>query len=325
MESSAPERDSDSTKNQDAKRPSLPIPPNIPPAIVDKIESHRNACPVFYYNYPMDPMPDDPIQDANPSSICDGKRAYNNLSTQDSSSTEKKSDKSAAQMESSCCLHQNPTPCVYCAMRLQDGDLRALCRRDPENESECCIECAYAGHTCTWVGVKLREQGSILVQARSYSIETVAKHGLDSPRGKMVGRHTLYGFQRANGYAASQALCAMQSAAAQYLAAFRRDGNVYDLIGVQRLYNSSRAKRQRMITRKKISRKRIQKRVRNKAGKEKGKDVEISSYLNQGSGLVMGHLILLREIMSCNRQISERLQKSDEILRKLLTTRMPIT
>lgn len=99
----------------------------------------------------------------------------------------------------------------------------------------------------------------------------------------------------------------MQTAAAQYLAAFWKDGNVYDLIGVQCLYNSSKAKRQRRITaKKKINRKQIHKGT--------NKDIEMSSYLNQSHGLVMGHLVLIREIMTCNRKISERLQKNNEIL-----------
>lgn len=75
-----------------------------------------------------------------------------------------------------------------------------------------------------------------------------------------------------------------------------------------------------MAPRKKITRKRNQKGSSNKACKEMDKDIEISSYLNQGYGLAMGHLMILREIMRCNRTMAERLEKNSEILHAVLSS-----
>lgn len=42
-------------------------------------------------------------------------------------------------------------------------------------------------------GCKQVEEGTILVHARTTAIENIATYGLDEPRGRIVGRHTLYG------------------------------------------------------------------------------------------------------------------------------------
>ncbi|KAH8124627.1 hypothetical protein FP744_10006412 [Trichoderma asperellum] len=316
---SSTESDSNSAKIEDTKRPSLSIPSNIPPVVLDKIKSQDNPFPIDYYNLSLDPKLEEFFQGAFPSSIFTGRWTYNNLPqfgdiphpfaailTQGPSSANKESDKSTVQRESSCCYHQNLLPCVRCALRLQDGDLRALCRKDVVNETETCVECAYAGRTCTWAGFKPYEEGIILVRARLHAIQMVARHGLDDSRSKL-------------------GLQAMQTAAAQYLAAFWRDGDIYDLIGVQCLYNSSNARKQRaLIQRKNNNRKRIQRGTGNEAGKEDGKDAEMSLFLNQGFGLMMGHLLIIREMMNCNRKISETLQKNNEILHKLLGSQKPL-
>lgn len=102
----------------------------------------------------------------------------------------------------------------------------------------------------------------------------------------------------------------MQNAAAQYLAAIWSQGNVYDLIEVQCLYNSSRANRQTTFQKKENDRKRIH--------KQTCKDAGTSLFLNQGSGLAMARNLIIREMLTCNKKISETLQQNNEILKKLL-------
>lgn len=162
MDGSPTEGGSDSTKNQDAQTSYISVPPELPAPVVDIVRSQKNAYPVFYYNCSMDPVTEGNIQGAYSSSQPAGRWTYNNLPEmgimpykfqpllkQDASSAKTKSEKSVIQKESSCCLHQkyvlaahiiwhevgaltffSPAPCVYCAMRLQDGDLGALCRKD---------------------------------------------------------------------------------------------------------------------------------------------------------------------------------------------------
>ncbi|KAM0449798.1 hypothetical protein ACHAO4_007095 [Trichoderma viride] len=109
------------------------------------------------------------------------------------------------------------------------------------------------------------------------------------------------------------ALDAMQIAAAQYLAAIWSQGDVYELITVQCLYNSSRAggptsskmeKKKKKEKKKKENRKGIQ--------KQTGKDVDMSQFLNQGTGLAVARNVMIREMLTYNRKISETLQKDNE-------------
>lgn len=105
----------------------------------------------------------------------------------------------------------------------------------------------------------------------------------------------------------------MQAAAGEYLAVIWSQGSLYDLIAVQCLYNSSRASgpTSSKTTKKKTKKpkgedgKRIQKRI--------GKDVGKSQLLNQGTGLAMARNVMIREMLTCNRKISETLQKNNEI------------
>ncbi|KAL7968695.1 hypothetical protein HDV63DRAFT_379374 [Trichoderma sp. SZMC 28014] len=107
----------------------------------------------------------------------------------------------------------------------------------------------------------------------------------------------------------------MQTAAAQYLAAIWSHGSVYDLIKVQCLYNSSRVDgpTSSKMTKTKKKTKRLKEKDGKHIQKRTGKDVGVSQFLNQGSGLAMARNMMIREMLTYNREISETLQKNSEI------------
>ncbi|PNP45573.1 hypothetical protein TGAMA5MH_02796 [Trichoderma gamsii] len=150
-------------------------------------------------------------------------------------------------------------------------------------------------------GFNAFEQGTALTQARELARKAI-QTGKDE-------------------YPIRFALNAMQAAAGEYLAVIWSQGSLYDLIAVQCLYNSSRASgpTSSKTTKKKTKKpkgedgKRIQKRT--------GKDVGKSQLLNQGTGLAMARNVMIREMLTCNRKISETLQKNNEISGTLWKTK----
>jgi hypothetical protein len=104
----------------------------------------------------------------------------------------------------------------------------------------------------------------------------------------------------------------MQTAAATYLAAIWTHGNVYDLIDVQCLYNSSNA-----VTQTKNfspEKKKTGKRIKKQTGKNSGR----SQFYNQGAGWTIARNAMIREMLILNRKISKTVQKNNEILNKLV-------
>lgn len=107
----------------------------------------------------------------------------------------------------------------------------------------------------------------------------------------------------------------MQTAAAQYLAAIWSQGSVYDLINVQCLYNSSRVDgpTSSKMTKTKKKTKKLKEKDGKRIQKQTCKDVGVSQFLNQGAGLAMARNIMIREMLTYNREVLETLQKNSEI------------
>ncbi|KAL7898931.1 hypothetical protein HDV64DRAFT_278140 [Trichoderma sp. TUCIM 5745] len=313
--------DSDSTTNKDTTNLSS-LPPNMPAAVIDMIESKKDVIPVEWYNCTLTSSRF--LRDTNLSKHfprhANGRWTFSNLPecgvsifedyvpmikivpdphpTEQAEQAEQISKIPVATSRSGCCQVQYMLPCVCCALRMQDGDYRALCRRDPEiKNTETCTECAYARQTCTRGGFRASEEGVILVEARE------------------IARVKMINLQLSDDKSAIFALNAMQTAAAQYLAAIWSHGSVYDLIKVQCLYNSSRVDgpTSSKMTKTKKKTKRLKEKDGKHIQKRTGKDVGVSQFLNQGSGLAMARNMMIREMLTYNREISETLQKNSEI------------